>query len=104
MASELLYVWKNKNKYEKEEKKQRKQEIENLRQDGLFRVVLNNELSLIGNIFEDPSVDAIEIQIDKNKLAAFGNTVAYEEMKLYTFRQRKGTTDRFIVTRKEIEL
>jgi len=104
MASELWYVFRNKNKYEKQEKRRRQQEIDTLRKDGLFRVALNNELTLLSNIFEDPTVEAIEIQIDQNKLADFGNTLGYEEMKLFSFRQRRGKTDRFIVTRKEIEI
>lgn len=104
MASEFWYVVLNKNKYEKAEKRRRQQEIDSLRKDGLFRVALNNELTLLSNIFEDPTVEAVEIQIDSDKLADFGNTLGYEEMKLFSFRQRKGKADRFIVTRKDVDI
>jgi hypothetical protein len=104
MGSELFYVMKHKNRYEKEEQKQRKIEIENLREDGLFRVALNNELDVIKNIFEDSSVEAIELTVDSNSYSLFGKAFGYEEMQSYNIRQKPNTTNVFIITKKEVSL
>lgn len=104
MSSELFYVMKNKNRYEKEEQKQRKLEIESLREDGLFRVALNNELEIIKNIFEDRSIEAVEITVDENNIIAFGRAFGYEEVQAYNIRQKPNSTNVFIITRKEVSL
>lgn len=104
MASELWYVITHKNKYEKEEQKQRKLEIDNLKEDGLFRVALNNELDIIKNIFEDSDITAVELEVDENSLVLFGRAFGYEEMQSYNIMQKANETNVFIITKKEINL
>lgn len=104
MNSEFFYVLTHKNKYEKEEKQQRQIEIDNLREDGLFRVALNNKLGIIKNLFEDITINAIELTVDENSMIQFGKSFGYEEMQAYNIRQKPGASNIFIVTRKEVEL
>lgn len=104
MGSELFYVMKHKNRYEKEEQKQRKLEIEALKEDGMFRVALNNELDIIKNIFEDSNIEAIELTVDKNSIILFGKAFGYEEMQSYNIMQKPNETNVFIITKKEVNL
>lgn len=104
MASEFWYVVQNRNRYEKEENKQREADIENLRNEGLFRVALNNELDIIKNIFEDSSIKYVELKVDGDSYMAFGAAFGYEEMQAFDVRLKRGTTDTFIVSKKEVSL
>lgn len=104
MASEFWYVFTHKNKYEKEERKQRNLEIENLKEDGLFRVALNNQLDIIKNIFEDENIQSVEVEVDDNSLVLFGRAFGYEEMQSYLIAQKPGATNVFIISKKEVSL
>lgn len=104
MASELLYVIKNRNRYEKDEEANRRQEVESLREEGLFRVALNNELDIIRNIFEDGTIESVEITVDAKSMQDFGAAFGYEEMQAYDMQQKFGTVNTYIVRKKEISL
>lgn len=104
MNSEFFYVLTHKNKYEKEEKRQRQIEIDNLREDGLFRVALNNKLGIIKNLFEDLTIDAIELTVEENSMIQFGKAFGYEEMQAYIVQQKPGSSNVFIIKRKEVDL
>jgi len=104
MASELLYVIKNRNRYEKEEETKRKENLESLKQEGLFRVALNNKLDIIRNIFEDGTIESVELTIDPEHMGDFGAAFGYEEVQTYDMIQKLGTVNTYIVRKKEIDL
>lgn len=64
MASKLIYVIKNKNKYEKEERLRRQAEIDELKSEGKFRVALNKDIELLRTLMEDPGVASIDVSIN----------------------------------------
>lgn len=103
MKSKLLYVIQNKNRYEKEERKKRKTEVENLKREGMFRVALDNQLSVIRNCLEDPEVTSVIITVEDTSLIDFGRALGYEEMKDFQIRQA-GSPQVYRFRRKEVAL
>lgn len=103
MKSRLLYVIKNKGQYEKNERRQRKIEVDNLRREGLFRVALNNQLSIIQACLDDPRVTGVEVEVSEESLIDFGRSFGYEEMKDFQIRQ-VGAANKFKFRRKEVPL
>lgn len=87
MASELLYVLKNKNKFEKEERKRKAAEMSDMRETGIYRVALNKQLELINLMLDDPSIKYIDINIPDNQLVNFGNAIGFEEMRAFDIKQ-----------------
>lgn len=103
MKSKLLYTIRNKGRYEKDERRKRKIEVNNLRREGLFRVALNNQLNTIQACLTDPRVSSVTIEVDPESSIDFGRSLGYEEMKDFQIRQA-GSANRFRFRRKEIPL
>ena len=102
---QLAYVLKHKNEYEKAERKKRKQELEDLRNDGIFRVALNKELGIIRTLLEDPSISCVDIEVNPDHLANFhGSLDGYEEMKEFVITNIENDATKFRFRRKEIDI
>lgn len=101
MNSELLYVIRNKNVYEKEERKRRQQELEALREDGVFRVALNKDIEAIKILFNDSEIEFIDVRIPEEFLSKFSSALYFEEME--EFKRRQLAVDRYRLYRKEIK-
>lgn len=97
---ELIYAIKNKNKNEKDERKRRKQEIDELREDGIFRVALNKDIEIIRTLLSDLDVEHVDIEVNPKYLTNFHRALYFEEMKEFEWRQGKDNMFRF--RRKEI--
>lgn len=98
--SEIMYVLKHKNMYEKEERKRRQQELEALREEGIFRVALNKDLEVLKTLFSDPEVEFVNIKIPEEFLSKFAGALYFEEMSEFRWTQIASDTYRF--ARKEI--
>lgn len=103
MASKLIYVIKNKNKYEKEERLRRQAEIDELKSEGKFRVALNKDIELLRTLMEDPGVASIDVSIEDDELTHFNKALYYEEMKEFTWQQGN-RPELFRCRRKDIDL
>ena len=103
MGLQLLYVIKHKNEYEKLERKRRKQELDELKQDGLFRVALNKELSIIRTILDDDSIKYVDVEINDKYLINFHGALNFEEISEFRIRQGRDAT-KFRFERKEIDI
>lgn len=89
---EILYVIKNKNKYEKIEKERRKQELDDLKEDGIFRVALSKDINLLKTILDDSEVSYVEAEVDQKYLINFHKALHYEEMKIFRIAQGNTAT------------
>lgn len=98
--SRLLYAIKSKNRYEVEEEKRRKIDIEKLRQEGLFRVSLNTKLATIKNCLDAPNVSGVVVNVSKDALVNFGLSRGYEEMSEFELNQE--SANKFIFRSKEL--
>lgn len=98
--SEIMYVLKHKNMYEKEERKRRQQELESLREDGIFRVALNKDIEVLRTLFSDPEVEYINIKIPEDLLSKFLSAIYFEEMNEFKIKQI--AADKYRFSRKEI--
>ena len=98
-----VYVLKHKNEYEREERKRRKQEIDDLRADGVFRVALNKEIGTIRTLLDDEDVEYVDIEVSDEQLVNFHAALNFEELKEFKILQgRDATVFRFM--RKEFDL
>lgn len=100
---EFVYVLKNKNRYEKEEKRRRKQELDELKEEGIFRVALNKDIETLRTILEDGDVDFVDIEVSEKYLTHFHKALYFEEMQEFEWRQGR-TPTLFRFKRKEIAL
>lgn len=98
--SEIMYVLKHKNLYEKEERKRRQQELEELREDGMFRVALNKDIEVLRALFSDPEVEVITVNIPEDLLSKFLSAIYFEEMS--EFKIKQVSADKYRFSRKEI--
>lgn len=98
-----VYVLKNKNRYEKEEKRRRLQELTDLRQEGILRVALNRDLNVLRTMLLDSEVDYVDIEVDEKHLAYIHKALYFEEMQEFEWRQGR-TPTLFRFKRKEISL
>lgn len=98
-----IYVLKNKNRYEKEEKRRRIQELNELREDGILRVALNRDLNVLRTMLEDNDVDFVDIEVEEKHLAYIHKAIYFEEMQEFEWRQGR-TPTLFRFKRKEISL
>jgi len=87
MASEIVRVLKNKNKYEKEAKEQQKIDITRLNNEGKFRVALNKGVEELRILMQDEGVDYAEIHVEEENLALFNNALYFEELKEFAITQ-----------------
>lgn len=85
--SKLLYAMKHKNQYEVEENKRKQAEIARLRREGLFRVALNQQLSLIRYCLDSSDVSGVEVTVMPKSIVYFGMSLGYEEMSEFEITQ-----------------
>lgn len=100
---QLAYVIKNKNAYEKAERKRRQAELEELREDGIFRVALNSEISVLRTLLSDSDVECVDVEVNPDFLAHFHGALDYEEMKEFKCQQGREAT-KFRFRSKEIDI
>lgn len=100
--SKLLYVLKNRDKYEKEEQIRREEEIRALKSEGRFRVALNKNLEVIRTVLDDPKVEYVDVTVYDKDLAMFGKALNFAEFQEFRCRQTGKDVNTFRFMRKTL--
>jgi len=83
MFHQLHNVIKTKNRVQREQKQRRRNEINELREDMIFRAKLQNDLKLVSLILSDPNVESIDVETSNKDVTNFDSAMYNSEMSEY---------------------
>lgn len=90
--SKIMTVIRNKNKIERVEKQRRREELNNLRSEAIYRARLHEDLKLIDAILSDEEVDKVIVEIPQQYMAKFLRAIYGEDMAEYSIEQLDSQT------------
>ena len=99
MLNRLRAVIKNKNRVQREHKRRRVDEINEMRADSIFRAKLTADLQLVNILFMDPSIKNVVVETSPNNTARLDAAMYNSEMAEYSV-QKDGQT--YILSSQEV--
>lgn len=100
--SKIVEVIRNKNKTQRLIAKRRKEEINKLREDTIFRALLREEFNKIDEIFKRDDIEAVIIEVPDKYLPRFGEAIYSFDLDEYVIQQDDKNPNKFFVRRKII--
>ena len=100
--SKIREVLENRNKVERAEKARRKEDLNALKEDSVYRARLLDELGKIDMILDSEDVKAVIIEVNEKELPKFGRAIYSSELAEYDVVQVNNSANKFKISRKLI--